>query len=862
MSLAKRCILLLLLLATPLHAQESEPPAPITKASLAPLCIPGTKEIIPDSGLLCPRPTRTFSSANILHLPSVLQPWTLLSHAEVSVTVERYDATGLFGDEGWLYGSQGDSWSQNRVTWNGFNMTSSDGRRSLLLPDLNATNGMTFERMSSGAVLALEPRKGSATRHYGSGAVFFQSGALQNTNVSSRYREFGITDSDERYRYFTHVNFQLGGPLSNYWTYFGSVSRAQGEKWVRNHTVVVPADVTSETVNVFGAFPNGHRVGLNWIGQQASKPRDGITPQVADESTRQTSRRFQSVQGLWIANTSARTLFDARAALTIGKSDSTFQPDVDGPSRQELFAGFVDIPLVPSAEAGKSIVALLNDEWTGAAPLAESSYDRRLEAKAQVQLTLDGPAASGHLLAVGTNLEWLNTHDRSRAYENIHLRFFRGAPNSVQLVNPADFSNTGTVIEGYLSDDIIIGDLALSLAVKAQWAHGRNQIADSGGSAIRFASVGGHAGVRYQFGNRYPTAFSASLSHRPKDALMRALKAVHPNGSAISTHLWNDINQDGAFQPGELGALTKVEGSAFSRLDSRLNQPYAREVQFEVAQRLPARLTLKFLGFRNVQHQVLALTNIGVTSSAYDPVPVFDPGNDGATQTGDEAWLTAYNQHPETLGQDAYSVTNSPEAGAFAEGYEAKLSQTRSRFRWELEFSQYRAVARAAPGNGPLENDWSVLAVINDPNQSINAYGSTFFDRGTGARFLGTWQPGAGLRLSWLFSYMDGLPYGRILPVSGLNQGLIGILATRRGPGDGSTNNSKRAAYHLGADLRLLREFRLSHGWLDATLDVFNVFNMANQVREADVTSPVHLWRIPLRFQTPRSLQLGLRYSW
>ena len=146
--------------------------------------------------------------------------------------------------------------------------------------------------------------------------------------------------------------------------------------------------------------------------------------------------------------------------------------------------------------------------------------------------------------------------------------------------------------------------------------------------------------------------------------------------------------------------------------------------------------------------------------------------------------------------------------------------------------------------------------------QSINAYGSTFFDRGSGARFLGTWQPGWGLRLSWLFSYLDGLPYGRILPVSGLNQGLIGILATRRGPGDGSPNNSKRGAYNLAADLRLLREFRLSHGRLDATIDVFNVFNMAHQVREADVTSPVHLWRIPLSFQTPRSLQLGLRFSW
>ena len=865
-SFRKAGILFLLLFATRLHAQESEPVVRV-KDLLAPLCVFSTKGVVSSSELLCPRPTRTFSVADIRNFPSTLQPWTLLSHAEVSVTVERYDAPGLFGDEGWLYGSRGDSWSQNRVTWNGFDMTSSDGRRPLLMPDLNATDGMTFESathrtgVAPGAVLALEPRKGSATGVHGSGAVFFQSGALQNTGVSSHVREFGITDSDERYRYFTHGNIQLGGPLSTNWNYFGSASRAQAEKWVRNHDIAAPANLTSETVNFSGTFPNGHRVGLSWIGQQASQLRDGITPQVDAESTRRTSRSFHSVQGSWAGVISARSVFDTGAAFTIGQTDSRFQPGVDKPSRQELFPGFVDIPLVPSAEAGKSIVALLNHAWTGAAPLAESSADRRLQARTQFQATLDGPAASHHGLAFGTNLEWLKTHDRSRAYQDIHLRFFRGSPNSVQLVNPADFSNTETLIEGYVSDAVSIGALGVSFAVQAQWAYARNQIPDSEGSALRWAGVGAHAGIRYQIGSRYPTAFGASLSHRPRAALMRAIKAVHPNGPAIATHFWNDSNQDGAFQPVELGVLTKVEGNAFSSLDPRLKQPYSREVHLEVAQRLPAALTLKLLGFRHVQHQVLALTNTGVSSSAYDPVLVFDPGNDGATQTGDEAWLIAYNQHPQTLGQDVYLVTNTPE-GAFSEGYEMHLSQASSRFRWELAFSQYRAVARAAPGNGPRENDWSGLAVINDPNQSINAYGSTFFDRGSGARFLGTWQPGLGLRLSWLFSYLDGLPYGRILPVSGLNQGLIGILATRRGPGDGSPNNSKRGAYNLASDLRLLREFRLSHGRLDATIDVFNVFNMAHQVREADVTSPVHLWRIPLSFQTPRSLQLGLRFSW
>src|SRR6266704_1987970 len=261
-------------------------------------------------------------------------------------------------------------------------------------------------------------------------------------------------------------------------------------------------------------------------------------------------------------------------------------------------------------------------------------------------------------------------------------------------------------------------------------------------NSLRWGNIGAHAGVGYRIGHRHPTVLSAAWAHRYEEALIRVLKTVHPNGPGVSTYSWNDSNQDGSFQPGELGPLTKVEGAPFSRLDPHLKQPYARQVHLEAAQTLPGRLVFSLHAFRHVEHHLLALVNTGVPSSAYDAVDVFDPGNDGASQTGDEALRVAYNQHLETLGQDAYLLTNPSDASAFSEGYEARVTKTDTRLQWELAFTRYRAVARTAPGNGPLQNDWSVFAVINDPNQSINAYGSTFFDRGLGARFWGTWQPG------------------------------------------------------------------------------------------------------------------------
>ena len=508
-------------------------------------------------------------------------------------------------------------------------------------------------------------------------------------------------------------------------------------------------------------------------------------------------------------------------------------------------------------------MALLNNVRTGAAPLAVAGRDRRLETRTQFHAFRGGPGTSAHRLSFGVDLEWLKTEDRAHAFRNIGLRFFRGAPNSVQLFNASDAPNGSTRAQAYAVDNISIGAVTFSLSGQGSQAWGRNErSAGSGGNTLRWRSFGGQAGVGYRIGHRYPTVLRAAVAHRYQDALVPALKAVHPNGRGVSTYSWNDSNEDEDFQPDELGMLLKVEGSPFSRLDPQLKQPYTREIHFEAAQQLPGRLVISLHAFRRVEHHLPALMNTGVPSSAYNPVDVFDPGDDGASQTGDEELRVAYNQDMNTLGQDAYLLTNSSGARAFSEGYEARVTRADTRLGWYLALTQYRAVARTAPGNGPLQNDFSALAVINDPNQSTNAYGSTFFDRGLAARFSGTWQPGRDLGFSWICSYLDGAPYGRILPVTGLNQGLFGILATRRGPGDGSSNQGKRTVHNLTTDLRLSRGFPLKHGRLDASLDLFNLFNTAHALREAEVTSPAHLWRIPLSFQTPRSLQLGLRFGW
>jgi hypothetical protein len=806
---------------------------------------------------------RNYTRDDLQFTPNALNLWRILENTEITGTVEHRDQFGLRSDSDMLLGVSGGSWSESRVAWNGFSVTSGDGSRTLFLPDLPAVDGIAFSAMSpltslSGPELALQPRYGEKDFH-GQAHLFFQSGALQNSNATERMRFFRITDSDERYHYSAQGNIQLGGSLSTDWRYFASVSRLQSEKWIRNHPETVDDFLTSETANVTGDLSGRDRLGFLWMGQQERQPNEGATPQVTTEATRNSTRRFQSAQAWWTHTLSPASLLDLRASFSSGSLENAMQSGALRSSRVERFPGYIDPSWRPLVDYGAELVAMLSNVRTGAAPLFDKNVDRRVQTSIQYRDLRKAPLASTHHVSAGLDIDWLRIQEQAFAYQNIDQRFFTGAPDSVQLIAPADMHPRSSQLRLHAADTISMGSLAISVALHANRTSGSIRRVSG---HLRWRSLGGQLGIGYTIGHKYPTVLRAGLAQRQPEPIIRVLNAVDPNGLGRSTYSWNDLNRDGGFQQSELGSLLKLEGPRFSRLDPDTKTPYTREINLQVMQTLPWSLVFGIRGFRRVDHQLLGLVNTGVPSTAFSPLQFPDPGNDGVSPSWDDTYVTVYNQDPATLGKDSYLLTNPAGLGAFSEGFETRISQQRNRFQWEVAVTQYRAVARTGPGNGPMENDPGVFAVINDPNQSINAYGSTFFDRGLGARFLGTWTPRRFPTVSWIVSYLDGLPYGRILPVTGLNQGLIGVLATRRGPGDGSKNNGKRTAYSLETAVRLSREFRLKHGRLTGTVDGFNLLNQSHTTREAEVTSPTHLWRIPLRFEPPRNVQLGLRYSW
>ena len=239
-----------------------------------------------------------------------------------------------------------------------------------------------------------------------------------------------------------------------------------------------------------------------------------------------------------------------------------------------------------------------------------------------------------------------------------------------------------------------------------------------------------------------------------------------------------------------------------------LKNPATTEITLGITQNIGRQMAFHFNGFRRHERNLISLVNEGVPFSSYTQIQVPDPGPDGTMGTADDSQLVAYNQDRETLGKDRYVLVNPSGHNGFSEGLEMKLTFSSKSFEIMAAMTRFRAVAATAPGISARENDTSaLLGAFDDPNKSILAKGSTYFDRGTLGRLWATFRLPWNLSGSLVMSYQDGLPYSRYLPVLGLNQGVIAILTTQRGPGMRGSQTGPMTSHYNNSDLRLVRDF-------------------------------------------------------
>ena len=302
-------------------------------------------------------------------------------------------------------------------------------------------------------------------------------------------------------------------------------------------------------------------------------------------------------------------------------------------------------------------------------------------------------------------------------------------------------------------------------------------------------------------------------------------------------------------------------GGIVSAIDSHLRRPYADEFNLQAEAKLPLGISTSLRLFRRDEKDRLATVNVGVPPAAFSPVEILDPGPDFIPGTFDDQRLTVYAQDPATLGYDSFLLTNPAGLRMMYKGLVAEVGGGWRFLQGRVSFMAVKSYGPTNPGNSAIENDAGVVgALFQDPNTAIHAAGRTYFDRAyvAKAELVATLPKRlGGIELANTATYMDGLPFGRRLLVTGLPQGPFLVAATVRGSPEGGN----RAEYVLNWNLRVGRTVRVPGGSLRLAVDILNVLNCGNKIQESDISGPLFNQRLPVAIQPPRYARVNIEYQ-
>ncbi len=778
-----------------------------------------------------------FGELQIEDLPNARNIWSLLQTQEPSTVTNRIDVAGLETGEPALFGALGASWTENRYTFNGLNVTDPyqpgvpeiDPNLDDLTQFQVATATKPAANESSGTNVVLATPQPLPAWH-GGAHFFYSSHALQSDNYNARLARFHFP-GPERMDHLEDGSAQLGGKLASL-PFYASFSTQQLDKSLGGFGAPIRARIYRWLADVTAYSHGAQRLDLFYSGQHITDSNQGAALDVAPSATTRANRNFHQLQARWSKNAGQSTVFSASAGLVNAIISSALQNGVASLST-------LDLPQIT---------------LTGSAPLARSGVRTSYQSSFLAETYRSGLAGT-HSLSLGLNWERSDISNSWYAIQNLQAITVNGAGAEVIRWNtPAHAQQHVQNIAEFAQDLWRPARwISLSGGLRVDTSTGR---AVGGASAINWTTLQPHAGLVVPLRPR--GLFLQGNWARYGHALQgRYLDFGDASALGGQVYRWTDTNGDGQIQPREVGPLLRVFGGPYSALSADISRPYTDEISFGLEQELWAGLSAGIRFFRRDDHRLLALNNTGVPFSDYTPVLFHDPGDDGVPGTPDDQFLVLYNRLPLALGKD-FLVLGNYGFHASYKGLEARISKRLFR-RWALaaSFSASRTLASTNPGNSAFQDDTGVIGTLGvDPNTLVSAQGRTHFDRAFTAKVSGYYSAPLGFHLGAVAAYYDGLPFGRLLFINGFNQGPFFVRAEPVGhPGGFQTE------LNATLDARVARDFTLKRGVLSGYFDMFNILNANSNTLESALSGPAFLTRVPLAVEAPRTARLGVQWT-
>ena len=498
--------------------------------------------------------------------------------------------------------------------------------------------------------------KSGGNQFHGVTSVHWQDDALQGDNVDDRLRSFGITTSN-RLLSDLDTSVTAGGPLrrDRLW-WFGSARRQKQELQLLGFSEDLEDDVHAYFWKNTVQLARDHRLtgGVNHWDETVNYFFFNFAPSLAasPEVSKIRDTGGTAVTTRWNGILTERLIVDAAVGYSSLRINQLFQPGAGVPVR-DLITGM----RYQNPGGFQRISPARNWDFNGSAswfvPAALGRHDVKVGAS-----RINSPIEASY--------DEIGDHA---------LLLSSGAPSRVNIFNtPMDVGATLAYTSGYIQDSWTLGgSLTLNLGVRYDRIKADTVDAPAGGGDFEGTALATSypllrrqtiAGLHLLTWNDVAPRLAAAWSINPQTAIRGSLSryyhylqtqqlpAANLAGIVTLNFQWNDLNGDRQYQIGEEGRLISQSGGGLTTVDANITHPYSDEAIIGFSRELGTDFSLNASFIYRTDRNLTNLVNVGIPLTAYDPVTITDPGDDGNIGTSDDRPLTVFARKQEFLGRD------------------------------------------------------------------------------------------------------------------------------------------------------------------------------------------------------------------
>ena len=782
--------------------------------------------------------------------------WNVIEYKAPGVVVESPDVGGNQGGLQRSLSARGTPNGQNTQVLNGVNVNDPAAQGFAMyyyvpttLDNIQVSTGAQDIAVGTGGVFINMVTKSGTNRFSGLALQTYQGHSTQGTNVDDTLRAAGLRPDANSTELLTNSNIQVGGPLiQNKLFYFGAANLQQVHVNVPGFPAVVPSylkaplsgsSIQDTTDIVAGEGKVSYQLGAAnrfegfFSKQRYDKPNRNALVSTTQESDWKELDTFLIAQLAYNRVLGSRMFLDSKISY-----NNTHFPLYQKTDLQPINDNSANVLYQNRAST-------------------QLMFRRRVQFITNWQYYLPQFAGGRHEFKAGFDNGYTPEDVDTTRVDDVNLAYTSAgtpAAATVQIFNsPLHQERAVNTTALYAQDAYTLKRLTLTGGIR--WERVEGYLPAQEGPASQYFPAGlvfqgvSINGVTQDFtirksfdavhdnplwhnwGPRIAGAYDirgnsktvARVSYGRYLDQINTGTPPNPNASINQTYVWNDLNGDFAFQPGnyawngtryvggEFGNLQTTSNLAVAVFNKSARRPYRKELSVGIDHELfpEILLNVSYLRTREKDIQGNVDQNIDLWPSLYTPITLTDPGRDGVTGTGDDAPITVYNANASNI-VSTTSVINDDRLDARYDGLDIVVTKRYSH--------GWTALAGYTYSHTKVD-----LTSLANPNAAfVNAAGES-------AGRVHNFKASGSYELPWKivtganFRLQSGLPITRTwqIPSSVLRQGSVTVNAEPRG--------SVELPWLPTLDLRAGRYFRVAGSRLELSVDAYNATN-ANTV--------------------------------